>query len=759
MRRAIKVLMKRAEILVALPGDSMKLTARNPSCLASSLLSKLLALAILVAVATGAAHAQAAWVRVNQVGYESGKGPFRAYLMSKVDETGATFTVTDSQGRKVYSAAIGAPVGTWSHSKTLTYNVYALDFTVPRNEIYTIAVKGPKKADSPPFAVNTPDVLYPGLLLNTLFFYETERDGAKYIPNALRDGAGHVNDSNAVIYNTPPLDDNDDINNVPPAAPLVNAGLPNTDVSGGWWDAGDYIKYVETTSYTVALMEIGIRDFPHQMGPSANVNPVTPPASISYAGNSGKGAPDSTDFTAEARFGIDWLNKMWNQQNKTLLYQVSNSQEFNYYGYGTPTSANPNCGGTYQTPYCLFTEYDIWTLPQVQDTYQQPGDPEPCDPFTSYYICHRPAFLAGPAGSKISPNLAGRLAADFALCYQLERFDNPTRAKNCLKSAEAIFDAADLSFPDPAPTVDSGSCNTCLLTAVPFDGYPEDVWEDDMELGATELYFALQSACDDGLPTGLEHTSPEFYLKQAANFAEGYIDNVYTAGYTDTLNLYDVSGLAHYELYRAFEKAGSPKGLAITQAGIKKQFLQQVADAISQAQTDAWGYGNIWSSGDTTSHGAGLSVMASEAYDITGSKQYDTYSRQWLGNILGANPWGSSFIVGDGSTFPNCIQHQVANLAGALNGSEGGVPVLWGAATEGPNNYTTAGVVGSMNLCPANGVDTFKPFNGNDGAYDPGAKTFYQDNVQSYSTTEPAIDLTSTSFLMWSWRLAGRPAY
>ena len=29
----------------------------------------------------------------------------------------------------------------------------------------------------------------------------------------------------------------------------------------------------------------------------------------------------------------------------------------------------------------------------------------------------------------------------------------------------------------------------------------------------------------------------------------------------------------------------------------------------------------------------------------------------------------------------------------------------------------------------------------------------YEDNVQSYSTTEPAIDLTATSFLMWSWRL------
>jgi endoglucanase len=47
---------------------------------------------------------------------------------------------------------------------------------------------------------------------------------------------------------------------------------------------------------------------------------------------------------------------------------------------------------------------------------------------------------------------------------------------------------------------------------------------------------------------------------------------------------------------------------------------------------------------------------------VTQSKSYDTYSQRWLANILGANAWGSSFIVGDGSTFPNCIQHQVANL-------------------------------------------------------------------------------------------------
>ena len=412
------------------------------------------------------------------------------------------------------------------------------------------------------------------------------------------------------------------------------------------------------------------------------------------------------------------------------------------------------------SPDCLITEYDIWTLPQAADNFQQPGDPKACDPLTTFYICNRPVYVAGPAGSKISPNLAGRLAADFALCYQLNRTTNSGLANQCLKNAEDIFALADTSFPDPAPTVDSGSCSNCLLTIAPFDGYPENVWDDDMELGATELYFALQCAGgSQNLPAGLLHTNPEDYLVDAAKFANNYITRIYQPGFSDTLNLYDVSGLAHFELYRALNMAGDPKNLEVSEANIRQQFLQQVADATTQAGTDAWGFGEQWNSGDTTSHGAGLSVMASEARYLTQNTSYDTYSQRWLGNILGANAWGSSFIVGDGSTFPNCIQHQVANLAGALNGTSGGVPVLWGAASEGPANSATSGVVSGMILCPANGKDEFKKFNGNDGAFDASQVTVYQDNVQSFSTTEPAIDLTATSFLMWSWRLARHPSF
>ncbi len=55
-----------------------------------------------------------------------------------------------------------------------------------------------------------------------------------------------------------------------------------------------------------------------------------------------------------------------------------------------------------------------------------------------------------------------------------------------------------------------------------------------------------------------------------------------------------------------------------------------------------------------------------------------------------------------------------------------------------------------MVTCPPNGVDVFAPFNA--------SKTVYKDFVQSFSTVEPAIDLTASSFLAFSWQMAGAPS-
>jgi endoglucanase len=726
------------------PTEKLPLTS---NCLRSSVIAITVFIFLACASSAASAATSSAYVRVSQIGYEAANPPFQAYLMSTAAESGASFSVINSEGSTVYSGAIGALLGNWSNSKKLTYYVYSLSFAVPGGDVYTISVTGPVAATSPTFAVNTPDVLYPGLLLNTLWFYETDRDGPDYIPNALRTAPGHLNDSSATVYNTPPLNANDLI--ITTGSPLTATGAV-IDADGGWWDAGDYMKYVETVSYTTALMEIGIRDFPNQMGPGAPAKPPAPPASVSYAG-SASGAPASSDFTAEAEFGLKWLAAMWNDNSKTLYYQVDDSQDWQHF---------PN----------IESEYDVWTLPQAADDYQG------CT--ADYvYICHPPVFIAAPAGSTIagstiagstiagstiagstiSPNLAGRIAAAFAEYYQLYHVSNPTSADQALRYAENIFALADTSLPDPAQSVGGGTCASgCLLTIIPFDGYPETVWDDDMELGATELYIALQSARGN-LPPGLLVTNPAIYLTDAAQFASNYITKIYETGSEDTLNLYDVSGLAHFELYRALGLAGNPSGLAVNQSTMLTALENQLAVAIAQSRKDAWGFGVPWQNGDTTSHGAGLSVMASELYYLTGSASYNTYSQKWLANILGANSWGSSFIVGDGSTFPNCIQHQVANLAGALNGTSGGTPILWGAAAEGPASYTSSGTLTHMKPCPANAVDTFAIFNGNNGNYNRAEIAVYRDNVQSYSTTEPAIDLTSTSFLMWSWRMAGSP--
>lgn len=628
---------------------------------------------VVLALATflwpSAATAQSSFVRVHQTGYVA-NAPKRAYLMSSASSSGASFSVLNSNGSPVYSAAIGASQGSWGGFT----HVYALDFdTVTSPGIYTVSVIGSISSTSPSFPIDTGENLYSTLLENTLYFYENERDGANFITTPLRTAAGHLNDEKAKVYFTPTFNKKDN------AGPLTPTGAV-IDASGGWWDAGDYMKFVETHSYVVALMLVGARDFPNQMG----------------AGST------TSNFTSEAKFGLDWLQKMWDDSSKTFYYQVAvASGGHNYVG-----------------------DHDIWRLPQVDDTYQNCISPYE-------YICNRPVFqnTAGGAGASISPNLAGRLAASLAECYQVFKTSNPSYADQCLLSAEHIFDLANTS---------PGT----LLTTGPHDFYPETEWRDDLEFGATELYFALQPG---SLPPGLLHTDPLFYLTAAANWAHAYITGPNDAA--DTLNLYDVTGLAHFELYRAISLAGNPTGLAVTQAALLADLKKQLDKAVTQAGKDPFGFGFPWNVYDTTSHGFGLVVMAHEYDNLTSGTTYAAYASRWLANVLGTNAWGTSLVVDDGSTFPLCMQHQVTNL---IPSPPNGPPFLKGAVVEGPNSFAARGTLANMVACPPNGVDQFSQFNGNGAVY--------EDNVQSYSTVEPAIDLTASSFLAFSWVISGAPS-
>src|SRR5262249_44714643 len=115
------------------------------------------------------------------------------------------------------------------------------------------------------------------------------------------------------------------------------------------------------------------------------------------------------------------------------------------------------------------------------------------------------------------------------------------------------------------------------------------------------------------------------------------------------------------------------------------------------------------------------------------------FAQQQLNFALGGNAWGSSFVVGAGSTYPVCMQSEIANLAGSLNG-HGNIQL--GAATDGPSNpgnFEGLGTVDGMKACRAG---HYKPFNNKNAAY--------EDNVVSWPSVEPADDYTADSLLAFA---------
>jgi len=622
---------------------------------------------VLGSAAAAAGASPEAFVRVNQVGYPSAAAK-RAYLISSVPEDGTVFEVRrTAAGTVALRGSVGSAVGSWSSAFP---HVYSLDFgaiTAPGS--YVVSVGGATPASSPPFAVGDAASLYGAPLQNALSYYANERDGAEYIPSPLRSAPSHLNDASAMTYLTPKVNGQGGF-----AGELSRLGT-RIDASGGWWDAGDYLKFVQTASYTVDLMLAGVRDFPGEMG-TGSVH---------------------ADFSAEARFGLEWLLRMWDERTGTLYYQVG-------IGAGNATTAS---------------DHDIWRVPQADDAY---GGTD-----ARYrYIRHRPVFRAGPPGSPVSPNLAGRDAAAFGLCAQDFRTSAPGLAARCLRAGEHIFELAN--------THPRGR----LLTVIPFGFYPESEWRDDMQLGATELALALSSGAPR--PAGLRHADAAFYLASAAGWAHAFMARAHNG--SDPLNLYDVSGLADYELVRALRAAPRVSGVAVSEQELIGDLRRQLTDAVGQARRDPFGFGFPWNTADTASHGDGLAVMAGEYEQLTGETTFRDAGEHWLDAVLGANAWGSSLIIGDGTTYPRCPQHQVANLAGSLDGSP---PVLAGAVVEGPSGEASSGEVAGMRACPPSGGDPFARFN---------ARAVFADNVQSYTTVEPAIDLTASSMLAFAWQTA-----
>ena len=592
--------------------------------------------------------AVAGLVRVDQVGYLPSDAK-QAYLMVPGAVSGVSFNVVNSSGAKVLTGTVPSTSrGAWNSKYKAVYPIRFTGVRTPGR--YHVTVSGGASGSSPDFAIADPAQLYRKAIADGVAFFQVQRDGPDVIPGQTNRKPAHLNDAKADVYKVPNFEADSDVIT---DADLTRIGGP-VDVLGGWYDAGDYLKFTHTTAFGDVILFATERAL-------------------------GNASPSTLD--AEAHFGEKWLDQMWDAQHKTLYFQV---------GIGTGNSAGTFTG-----------DHDIWRLPQ--------GDDADTDPANHFATAHRPVFRAADPGKKISPNLVGRVSAAFALAAQVDAKDHPAKAASEYGQAISLYAMANTDNP-PDP----------LVTALPNAFYPESTWRDDMELGATEIALAAQE---------LGH-SPAKYLSDAAGFAKGYL----AEDTGDTFNLYDTSALAHADLIKALAAAGHP-AVGVSRDALVGDLKRQVRSAATRATADIFHAGGDYADFDVDSHTFGFLTTQALYKQATGDTSFDAFATQQRNWVFGANAWGVSFMVGEGSNYPKCMQHQVDNLAPGR---------AIGAVVNGPNNVSNfEGGLGDyqdgMVKCPANGADPYAVFSTKDSRF--------VDDVRSWQTAEPALDMTGSAIL------------
>src|SRR5262249_52801227 len=157
------------------------------------------------------------------------------------------------------------------------------------------------------------------------------------------------------------------------------------------------------------------------------------------------------------------------------------------------------------------------------------------------------------------------------------------------------------------------------------------------------------------------------------------------------------------ELADAIAAAGNPTGLETSRAALIGNLGRKLAGGAALATSDPFGFGVQYGTWDETPHALGFAYEAGEYDRLTHTTAYQAFGRRQLDWVLGRNPWGSSFVVGAGRVFPHCMQNQIANLSGSLNGHP---PLELGATVDGPNPadvFTDLGLPGGARTCPAGG--------------------------------------------------------
>jgi hypothetical protein len=203
-------------------------------------------------------------------------------------------------------------------------------------------------------------------------------------------------------------------------------------VAGGWADAADYLQYVTTSAHATYMMLMAYRDYPLAFADA-------------FASNGLPGANGTADVLDEAQWGLDWLLRMY-PEDDLLLNQLGDDRDHSFPDLPVDDSSDYGFGK---------------------------GGARPVYPCTG-----RPQGLLGFRNrSDGLASTAGKFASAFALGSVVLRERNSQLADTLARKAHAAY---TLGRSDP------GVCQTAPARAPYF--YEEENWVDDMELAAAQLF-------------------------------------------------------------------------------------------------------------------------------------------------------------------------------------------------------------------------------------------------------------------------------
>ncbi|SEV96837.1 Peptidoglycan/xylan/chitin deacetylase, PgdA/CDA1 family [Chitinophaga sp. YR573] len=356
------------------------------------------------------------WIRINQMGYTPA-GSKVAVWCSKEQDTLKYFELIDARTHKVvYHHMAGAAFGAYGPFR----QTYRLDFSAFRqpgryylqtriiNAADTMVTAGLKSSAiamgitaSPVFTIS--DTVYKGAADFCLRYMRQQRSGF----NPFLKDSCHTHDG----------------------FPVYGPDSVFVPVSGGWHDASDYLQYVTTSANATWHLLAAYRDFPGVFTDSLQANGLS-------------GYNGIADVLDEAKWGLDWLMKMYPADDR-MYNQIGDDRD-----------------------------HQGMRIPKQDTNFYNHGLERPV-----YFCTGEPqGLLKYKNRSTGVASTAGKFSSSFAMGYRLLSPLQPAYADSLLHKAHAAY---QLGIAKP------GVCQTAPGRSPYF--YEEDNYTDDMELAAAEL--------------------------------------------------------------------------------------------------------------------------------------------------------------------------------------------------------------------------------------------------------------------------------